>query len=299
VVSDPEIVSAVRLLIQAPYRSTPRIVLDVLLWVAAAVAAVGLDRTWATALAIGFIGAFPLHDLLVHGHEATHDLVSRRPFLNDALGWFTLALGGISLTAHREFHLEHHRTPHTAADPEFQLFNRVVPGVPGWAYLLIPFAAAAGVNSFPFRRATPIGRRRRVCLELLAALGLHAGLFATTGARLYLLFVLAPMFTGLVAATILRSVCEHHAVPEGDAWTNARSVATGWPLSFLWSNVNYHLEHHLFPAVPYHKLPALHRTLARECARHGSAPGRGYARTAAALLRERRHFSPAAAPPTG
>ena len=31
---------------------------------------------------------------------------------------------------------------------------------------------------------------------------------------------------------------------------------------FLYSNMNYHLEHHIFPTVPYHALPALHDEIA-------------------------------------
>ena len=27
---------------------------------------------------------------------------------------------------------------------------------------------------------------------------------------------------------------------------------------FLYWNMNYHVEHHMFPMVPYHRLPALH-----------------------------------------
>jgi fatty acid desaturase len=27
---------------------------------------------------------------------------------------------------------------------------------------------------------------------------------------------------------------------------------------FLYSNMNYHVEHHMFPMVPFYRLPALH-----------------------------------------
>ena len=32
-----------------------------------------------------------------------------------------------------------------------------------------------------------------------------------------------------------------------------------WDLAFL--NSNYHLEHHMFPLVPYHNLPKLHEAI--------------------------------------
>ncbi len=39
---------------------------------------------------------------------------------------------------------------------------------------------------------------------------------------------------------------------------NARSVRMNPVLRFLYWNMNFHVEHHMFPMVPYHALPALH-----------------------------------------
>ena len=39
---------------------------------------------------------------------------------------------------------------------------------------------------------------------------------------------------------------------------NTRTVYMNPIFRFLYSNMNYHLEHHLFPDVPYYSLPALH-----------------------------------------
>lgn len=39
---------------------------------------------------------------------------------------------------------------------------------------------------------------------------------------------------------------------------NTRTVLMNPVLRFLYLNMNYHLEHHMFPAVPYHNLPRLH-----------------------------------------
>jgi fatty acid desaturase len=42
---------------------------------------------------------------------------------------------------------------------------------------------------------------------------------------------------------------------------NTRTVLMGPVLRFLYLNMNYHLEHHMYPAVPYHSLPQLHDIL--------------------------------------
>ena len=43
---------------------------------------------------------------------------------------------------------------------------------------------------------------------------------------------------------------------------NTRTVLMNPISRFLYSNMNYHLEHHLFPEVPYYSLPSLHEELA-------------------------------------
>ena len=42
---------------------------------------------------------------------------------------------------------------------------------------------------------------------------------------------------------------------------NTKTVKLGKFLEFLYSNMNYHVEHHMFPAVPYYSLPYLHNEL--------------------------------------
>ena len=34
---------------------------------------------------------------------------------------------------------------------------------------------------------------------------------------------------------------------------------------YLYWNMNYHLEHHMFPLVPYHRLPKLHALVKDDC----------------------------------
>ena len=281
---------AVRRLGEGSYRSIPRIALDLALWLGAAAAALAADRWWVTLAAAVFIGAVPFHDLLVQGHEGTHGLIARHRGLNELLSGFTLGLAGISIAAHRAFHLEHHRHAHTAADPEFQLFDRLARGVPGWTYLLVPAAAALGVDAYGLRAAAPPRLRRETLRDLLGIALLHGAIAWAAGPALYLSFVIAPMVLGLFPVTVVRSICEHHGASDESEWTLARSMQTGRWVERLWSNVNYHLEHHLHPTVPYHRLPELRRLLAGRYEQERSPRGRGYLRTAVALLREARHF---------
>ncbi|WP_455923388.1 fatty acid desaturase family protein [Pseudomonas putida] len=46
---------------------------------------------------------------------------------------------------------------------------------------------------------------------------------------------------------------------------NCRTIYMGPLLRFLYLNMNYHLEHHMFPMVPYHALPQLHEAIRHDC----------------------------------
>ena len=46
---------------------------------------------------------------------------------------------------------------------------------------------------------------------------------------------------------------------------NTRTIHLGPVLGFLYMNMQYHLEHHLYPNVPYYHLPALHELIKDQC----------------------------------
>jgi fatty acid desaturase len=276
-----------------PYWSVPRIAVDLTVWVLAALGAQRIGATWATVAAVAFIGAVPMHDLLVHGHEGVHRHLARRRGLNELGTWLTHALIGVSGTAYRRFHLAHHRWAQTVRDPEYHLLHRAASGAPGWSYLAIPLLAHAYVNTYPLRaRATP-RVRWLLARDAVGIVLLHAALAVALGPRAYLTFVVAPTFTSLAAVVVLRSLCEHHATPTGDPWTNTRTMNAGPVLDLLWSNTSYHLEHHLFPYVPFHALPAVRAELEPEMRRRGSAIDEGFWGPALRLLRHRTHFATA------
>ena len=80
----------------------------------------------------------------------------------------------------------------------------------------------------------------------------------------YLLLWLLPLLTVVQAILRVRAILEHGAVRDTSSpFTAARTNLAG-PLARLFlfpHHVNYHIEHHLFPAVPHYNLPRLHRML--------------------------------------
>jgi len=73
---------------------------------------------------------------------------------------------------------------------------------------------------------------------------MYVGLPSFYGAWLYLT-------TGLTQhAGLAEDVLDHRL--------NSRTVYMNPIVRFLYWNMNYHVEHHMFPTVPYHKLSELH-----------------------------------------
>jgi fatty acid desaturase len=72
---------------------------------------------------------------------------------------------------------------------------------------------------------------------------------------------LAPISAAVVLSNI-RALAEHMGTSgEGNAILKTRTVTSNPLVSFLMLNLNYHLEHHLFPAVPWYNLPRIHQLL--------------------------------------
>lgn len=73
-----------------------------------------------------------------------------------------------------------------------------------------------------------------------------------------MLFVL-PNFYG-TWLTAIYGLTQHAGLAENvlDHRLNTRTVYMNWINRYLYWNMGYHIEHHMFPLVPYHALPKLH-----------------------------------------
>jgi fatty acid desaturase len=66
---------------------------------------------------------------------------------------------------------------------------------------------------------------------------------------------------------VVYGVTQHAGLSDDvlDHRLNSRTVYMNPVSRFLYWNMNYHVEHHMFPMVPYHALPALHEAIKAEC----------------------------------
>jgi fatty acid desaturase len=235
-------------------------------------------QLWLYPLTVMFIGARQ-HGLLVLAHDAAHYRLCKNRALNDWLGEILLAWPFIvlSMRAYRSNHFPHHRHLNTDRDPDWVRKQTEEWRFPktklGLAWLLLSYASGLGFLRFlatAIRLRKPASRTRtaedvRFARGRLAFLcALFAGLFWLEAFVPFLLLWLVPYATWMQLCFHIRSIAEHFAIyGRHGVYAETRTVATPWleRLFLVPNHVGYHLEHHLYPSVPFHRLPELHRRL--------------------------------------
>ena len=81
------------------------------------------------------------------------------------------------------------------------------------------------------------------------------------------MFIGLPSLLRRLADSSISACTQHLGLAEDvlDHRLNSRTVYMNPFFRFLYWNMNYHVEHHMFPMVPYHALPKLHEAIKADC----------------------------------
>lgn len=116
---------------------------------------------------------------------------------------------------------------------------------------------------------------------------------ATIGLALYLNSWLPILLVGLPRLYgawhhVLTGLMQHGGLADNvlDHRLNSRTVYINPISRFIYWNMNYHVEHHMFPMVPYHALPALHAEMKQYCPPPYPSTFAAYAEIIPAILRQ-------------
>ena len=239
-----------------------------------AVATLAWGTAWAIPAFLLYAVLFMFAELI--SHECCHSTPFRSRWLNEAVYWATCFLSVREPVFNRWSHAIHHTdTKSVATDPEIQ-----VPRPANLPRLAVEFLslwhigfhvsgmvkAAFGVRSKAARQLVPEDEFPKVVRNARWFLtGYVAVLAAAIAAESWLpiMFVFFPRVFG-AWLVIAYTITEHAGLADGvrDHRLNTRTVVLNPVLTFLAWNANYHLEHHMFPAVPFHALPQLSAALA-------------------------------------
>lgn len=241
----------------------------------------GVILTWGTwwavpiALFYGVIYSMSDH----HAHELSHGTPFKKKWLNDVL----YAVNGF-MTLHetqywRWSHTRHHtETLHVGRDPEIAVMSPAKIAkilldffflVSGWAMIKLIFKNATGniegdgAHFIPDSERAKVVRNSRIYAALILAAPLASLLLQSW---LPLVLFVAPRFYGGFFAQLF-NITQHAGLRENvnDHRLNCRTFYTNPVFEFLYCKMNYHIEHHMFPMVPFHKLPELHAEMKDQC----------------------------------
>jgi fatty acid desaturase len=115
-------------------------------------------------------------------------------------------------------------------------------------------------------------------------------LAVATGSWLPVLLVgpLPTMYGGWFSHMV--GLTQHAGLAENvlDHRLNSRTVMMNPVFRFLYWNMNYHVEHHMFPMVPYHRLPELHEKMKADLPEPYPSTWAAYREIVPTLFRQRR-----------
>jgi len=229
-----------------------------------------------TASLLGIVCAMIGFTVLLH--EASHRSLFKKPIINDAVGFLCGLPILLPVSGFRTNHIGHHARRSSQGDPQDAAFPRLDKATTLAAHLLV-FLVKAYAFILILPTSVIVRADRRTRYQILVEYGLltvfYAGVFWLFPFTLVWKLWLLPLLIGALF-TQLRAIAEHGLTTRGNVFTATRTVTSNRLASFMMCNINYHLEHHLFPAVPWYNLPKLHRLLQEEYRRAGASSYSSY-----------------------
>jgi fatty acid desaturase len=211
-------------------------------------------------------------------HECAHGTPFKTRWLNETFYQLSCLMNMKEGTFTRWSHTRHHtETIMVGVDPEVQVMRpanltRVLLDflwIPDAIHMFnVMFLHALGRPSKEAREFVPQSEWRKMFWWSRGYLLTYAGMIGwSIGMRSWLpvlFFPLARLYGGWLHQ--LFSLTQHAGLAENvrDHRLNSRTVKLNAVFRFLYFNMNYHIEHHMFPMVPFHALPSLHERVRSE-----------------------------------
>ncbi len=235
-------------------------------------------------------------------HEAGHGTAFRTRWMNDAVYQVASFMIMRDPTVWRWSHARHHTdTIIVGRDPEIAAMRpprmaKIGANFLGLVDVPVAFRhmalhasgrlTADETNFIPESEQSKVFRTARIWLLIYAA---AAASCVAAGSILPAMFIGLPRLYGAWLHLVF-GLTQHAGLAEDtlDHRLNSRTVYMNPVFRFLYWNMNYHVEHHMFPMVPYHALPTLHAAMKPYCPPPYRSTWAAYVEIVPALLRQLR-----------
>ncbi|RMW33628.1 MAG: fatty acid desaturase [Nitrosopumilus sp.] len=190
-------------------------------------------------------------------HEASHYNLFKTKKLNDYLEWLYAIPFFVDMTQYRKEHLDHHYKPGTDADhivrdyevhglnnPEKNLF---------WMWFIKPVIGYAGI--FYLRFCIQLNPPKSSIKFAIFWLPIVSIFWYFDSLHILALYWFVPFLWSFASFFYWAEVSEHH-----NTKSCCRSDVGFWKNLFH-HNGGYHYIHHMYPTIPWYKLPEAHKAL--------------------------------------
>ena len=251
-------------------------------------------------------------------HECGHGTAFRTTWMNDAVYHLASFMVMRNPVSWRWSHARHHTdTIIVGRDPEIALMRPPAlilgalhfVGIPDiFVHFRIITRNAFGIITADEKNYIPEKERPKAIFWARLHISVYAlavGLALIYGSILPLILIGGPRIYG-AWHMVMTGLLQHGALDEDvlDHRLNSRTVNMNPISRWIYWNMNYHIEHHMFPMVPYHALPKLHALIRDDLPPPNHSIVDGYREMIGALWRQRsnpsyrlRRYLPATARP--
>jgi fatty acid desaturase len=236
---------------------------SVAIWIFSALG--GAWWAWLVCLPFYILAGASLHGISLFTHEGVHGVLSQRLVLNHAIALASGLPVLQTFMAYKVLHLRHHKHLGAEGDPDhYPNYTEWTPMIWAmhWGRLILGYPTyIVAIPALGFQQGN-LRERLWICFEVGLLLGLVALVVASPIPRYWLLHAwLVPMLMINVMVNI-RGMSQHTLLEHAtDVVQGTRTLLSGRVVQFFMCNENYHLEHHLYPGVPWYHLPRLHVVL--------------------------------------
>lgn len=219
-------------------------------------------------LPIYLLAAASLHGISLFTHEGVHGVLSQSPAWNRALSMLCALPVLQNYAAYRVLHLKHHTHLGQSGDPDrYKNYTQwsILEFLMHWGRLIIGYPIY--IVAIPILGLQQGSWTDRFWIAIEMALlmsGIWGILQLNVAPEILIHGWLMPMVLINFMVNV-RGMSQHTLLEEEeDLIRGTRSILTHPIVKFFMCNENYHLEHHLYPAVPWYNLPQLHQFIESE-----------------------------------
>jgi fatty acid desaturase len=205
-------------------------------------------------------------------HEMHHGTPFRSRRLNEALHTVLSHAIMKEPVYDRWAHTHHHSYTALDGDAEIELprpasIAQLLRNFVAWDFMtthpVIAVKHAFGIIGPHARSIVPESEHRRMIWSSRAFVAIYGAIIAWSvigWTIVPLLYTILPRFYGRGLGMYFVGLTQHAGMADNvlDHRRNTRTFISNPVVRFLYWNMNYHVEHHMFPQVPFHALPKLH-----------------------------------------